>query len=179
MLYLDDDHVFSVEPPICKYWRLADLHDQRITLWHYTKREISESDVQIMLPAADQIIDTKYDIGQLLDMMINRILHYDSFLKYKVFDAGKSRKVCSTGVRVVYEHLRKTLNTQTPGTMTRLFSKYKDPAWALRPNVPDMNTQKRGVDVEATAPGHFANSHFFDDEFQLIAEYNYGEQIYP
>jgi hypothetical protein len=178
MLYMDDDHVFSVEPPKCRWWHLADFYDERITLWRYTKREITPADIQIMLPAALDIIGTDYDIGQLLDIMICEGLGYPNYLKYKIFDAGKGRKVCSTGVRTVYEHLRKTLNNQTPDTMARLFSKFKDPAWAQRPNVPDMNTQKRGVDVEATAPGHFANSHFFDDEFKLVAEFDWGEELY-
>ena len=80
---------------------------------------------------------------------------------------------------MAYEKVRKHLEAQGDNSMQRLFSTFKDPAWALRPNVPDMNTQKRGVDVEATAPGHFANSHFFDDEFKLIAEFDHGRQIFP
>ena len=32
--------------------------------------------------------------------------------------------------------------------------------------------------VEATAPGHFANSHFFADEFKLMAEFDNGRQLF-
>ncbi|MBW1810350.1 MAG: hypothetical protein JRJ87_19290 [Deltaproteobacteria bacterium] len=179
MVYLDDDHCLSVEPPKCRWWALADLYDERITVWRYTKRTFSDQEMEVMFKAAEELIGTKYDIGQLLDIMINEGLGYPNVLHYSIFDAAKSRKVCSVGARMAYEKVRKHLEAQGDNSMQRLFSTFKDPAWALRPNVPDMNTQMRGVDIEATAPGHFANSHFFDDEFELIAEFDHGRQIYP
>jgi hypothetical protein len=179
MLYLDDDHCYSLEPPKCRWWTLSDLHDTRLTVWRFTKRTFSDAEFQVMFEAAESMIGMKYDVGQLIDFMINEALGYENVLHYSIFDAGSSRKVCSVGVRVAYEQVRKQLEANGDTSMKRLFSSFKDPAWAERPGIPDMNTQKRGVDVEATAPGHFANSHFFADEFSLIAEFDNGQQLYP
>lgn len=178
MLYLDDDHCYSLEPPKCCWWTLADLYDTRLTVWRYTKRDFDASEFEVMRKSAESMIGMKYDIGQLVDFMINEALGYDNVLHYSIFDRGLHRKVCSVGVRVAYEAVRKFIEKDGDGKMKRLFSEFKDPAWAGRPGVPDMNTQKRGVDVEATAPGHFANSHFFADEFKLMAEFDNGRLLY-
>jgi hypothetical protein len=175
MLYFDDCYVFSVEPPKCRWWRLEELNDENISVWRYTKQGFSDHDIGIMCWAANQMIGHKYDKGQLVDFMINEALGYPDRLKYRILDAGKKRKVCSTGVRVCFEYLRKMM---PQSGRKRLFSKYKDPAHKLRPGAPFMNRMERGVDVEATAPGHFANSHFFDDEFELIAIFEYGRLKY-
>jgi hypothetical protein len=37
--------------------------------------------------------------------------------------------------------------------------------------------QFKGTDVEATAPAHFANSDFFQYEFELIARFSKGKEI--
>jgi hypothetical protein len=171
MLYLDDDHVFSVEPPQCRWWKLKELNDEHISVWRYTKQGFSDHDIGIMCYAARQMIGRKYDKGQLVDFMINEAMGYPDRLKYHIFESGKKQKVCSTGVRVCFEYLRKMM---PQSGRKRLFSNYKDPAYEQSPRVKHMNEKGRGVDVEATAPGHFANSHFFDDEFELIAIFRYG-----
>lgn len=180
MLYLDEDQILSVEPPRARWAKLADLHDDKITVWRYTKREFSDEDIDTMIQVADaELIGTIYDIGQLIDIAINRIMGYPHTIAYRIFDFSKYCKVCSVGVRVCYEALRKKLEAAGDNSMPRLFSKFKYDTWLSRPEVMEGNTELRGVDVEATAPAHFANSEWFDDEFEMVCQFDCGQQIIP
>jgi hypothetical protein len=180
MLYLDEDQVFSVEPPRARFAQLEELYEDTITLWRYTKREFSDEDIEVMHAAAAELDGTVYDVGQLLDIAINHIMGYPHAIHYKVFDFSKYCKVCSVGVRVCYEALRKHLEQQgAEPPMKRLFSSFKYDTWLESDIVMNSNTELRGVDVEATSPAHFANSECFDDEFEMVAQFDRGQQVYP
>ncbi len=179
MLYLDEEKLLSVEPPRARWAKLEDLYDDKISLWRYTKREFDDPDIDVMMDAASELIGTVYDVGQLLDIMINRLMGYPHTIQYRVFDFSKHCKVCSVGARVCYEKLRKHLEQNGDESMKRLFSKFKYDTWKSRPEIVAANTEFRGVDVEATSPAHFANSEWFDDEFELIAEFDHGQKTSP
>ncbi len=180
MLYLDEDKVFSVEPPRARFAKLESLYNDKISVYRYTKRDFEDDEIDVMMKAADELNGTIYDVGQLLDIAINRVLGYPHTIHYRVFDFAKYCKVCSVGVRVCYERARKYIEQKNGNEpMPRLFSKFKYDTWLERDVVMSANTEMRGVDVEATAPAHFANSEWFDDEFELVAEFDHGRRVFP
>ena len=179
MLYLDDEKILSVEPIHARWAKLQNFYNDRITVWRFSKRDLSPDDIKIMEQAAEPLIGTVYDVGQLLDIAINAVLGYPHVIKYRVFDFSQYCKVCSVGVRICFEHLRKTLNLYGHESFPRLFSTFKFDTWPMRLVVAEDNTECKGVDVEATAPAHFANSHDFDNEFEMVAQFDNGQQIFP
>jgi hypothetical protein len=179
MLYFEDTKILSVEPPRTRWAKLQDFYDDNITIYRYTKRELSAADMAIMREPAKDLIGSIYDVGQLLDMLINRLMGYPHTIEYRVFDFSKYCKVCSVGARVCFEHLRKKLKEQGDDSMQRLFSRFKYDTWEKRRVILAGNTEYRGVDVEATTPAHFANTDWFDDEFQRVAEFRNGQRLFP
>lgn len=178
-LYFSECDIFSVEPPKATLHHLRHFCLEPLSIYRYNKCQLDNSDIQVMWGVVHTIYGTKYDYGQLLDIMINTLLQYSDIRRLSIFDLGKSRKVCSVGVRVVYEYWRKWVeqnhsNTPKYRDVKKLFS-------SLNPNIPFPNPEyAQGftqVDVEMTSPAHFANSQYYGDEFRLIARFNNGEII--
>ncbi len=167
-LYFNEHDTFSVEPPRATYLPLKSYCLDNISIYRYTKRNFNKSDILIMEKACDELYGTFYDFGQLLDAVINRVLGYVHVIEYKIFDFGKDQKVCSVGIRMAYEKLRKAVEP----AMERLFNKLNPEKWT----VSQIEKFER-TDVEATSPAHFANSNYYNDEFKLIARFNMGERI--
>jgi hypothetical protein len=175
MLYFDVDKIFSVELPRAKWAHLNQYALDRLTVWRFTKFELGPEELKLMEDGARPIIGKTYDIGQLADIALNHLYDHPQEIRYKVFDWGEDLKVCSVGVRLAYEYMRKNL---PPGkTMKRLFSTFRYHAWAAADKVQKLNTFGKGVDVEATAPAHFANSDYFDDEFAFVAAFDRGKLL--
>ena len=183
MLYLDPDHTLSVQPMRAKWLTPADYCLHRISIWRFTKYPMpfTTNEIKVMRDYADEhLIDTIYDVGQLLDILINTILGYPNVIHYRIFDFGKKLKVCSVGVRTLFEQLRKVLDQNRRPSFDRLFRKLNPMApWPGGVFPQSRIPNQYGVDVEATAPGHFANSHYFDNEFELIAVFDQGWPVYP
>jgi len=183
MLYLDPEHTLSVEPPRARWLHPEDYCRGRISIWRFNKFPVpfAPGQVEVMKRHADEYLIGKiYDVGQLLDILINTILGYPNGLHYRFFDFSKKLKVCSVGVRVLYEKLRQHLEATGQPAFGRLFQKINP----LAPWPGGVFPQSRipgqyGVDVEATAPAHFANSHYFDSEFSLVAVFDSGWRVYP
>ena len=166
-LFFSELDTFSVEPPRATYIPLKSYCMDNISIYRYTKREFIKNDITIMGKACDELYGTPYDFGQLLDIAVNAILGYDNVIKFNFFDFSKSQKVCSVGARIAYERLRKDIEPK----MTRLFNKLNPEKWTEKQI---RNFTK--TDVEATSPAHFANSDYFDNEFKLVARFNYGKR---
>ena len=183
MLYLDPEHTLSVEPPRAKWLRPEEYCLDRVSIWRFTKFPVpfTAEQVAVMRQHADEhLIGKLYDVGQLMDIMINTILGYPNTLHFRIFDFSKKLKVCSVGVRVLYEKLRKHLEEAGQRAFGRLFQKINPLApWPGGVFPQSRIPGKYGVDVETTAPAHFANSHYFDSEFELVAVFDSGWRIYP
>lgn len=182
MLYLDPDHTLSVQLPRAKWCTPADYCRERLSIWRFTKHaRFTEDEIKVMRDYADEhLIGTTYDVGQLMDILVNTILGYPNVVHDRIFDWGKNLKVCSVGVRVLLERLRQVLDENGQPSFGKLFRKLNPLApWPggvfPQSRIPD----QYGVDVEATAPAHFANSHYFDNEFTLIAVFDDGWPVYP
>jgi hypothetical protein len=172
MLYLDDEHTFSVETPKAVYrslesYCLSDFFIYRVRLVD----EFTEQHLTKIQEATEEMLGEDYDYGQALDMFINRVLGYENQRRRSIFDMGRSRKVCSVGVRVAFEYLYQNQIRQPdsrPGKW--LFYKLNETKWPEK-----KITAYRGTDVEATVPAHFANSDLFDSEIEFIAHFKDGE----
>jgi len=183
MLYLDPEHTLSVQPPRGRWLTPADYCQERIAIWRFTKYPMpfTPGEVTVMRDYAEMhLIGKLYDVGQLLDILINTILGYPNVIRYPIFDFGKQLKVCSVGVRVLFERLRQVLEDTGRPAYDALFRKLNPLApWPGGVFPQSRIPNQYGVDVEATAPAHFANSHYFDNEFELVAMFDGGWPVYP
>jgi hypothetical protein len=180
MIYFDEDHVFSVQPPKPLYLKLSEcLKDKEIiSVYRYTKKELNDWDIRQMRDACDKIIGANqpYDIGQLMDILIDGIAGYPYKKKFSLFDSGKWSMVCSVGGASVYNFLRHQLWFIQHYDMKQLFSKLNPEAWS--PAFVKKFNKKHYWDIDRTSPANFANTNtHFDNEFELIGEYLLGNKI--
>ncbi len=173
VMYFGEAALFSVQPPHADMIKVRDLCLEKLTVWRFTKRKLKKNDIDIMKEAVAQMYGTEYDYGQLVNILINRILGYPQTRIVSWMDLGRTRKVCSVGLRVIYEHLRKELEKKGKG-FEKLFQKLNP---KLELHDPFYRDNFHGVDVEMTSPAHFSNSCYFDNEFALVAEFDLGKLI--
>ena len=174
MLFFDKDSTFSVEPPKATFKPLLKFCLSNISIFRFKLITLAPEDITIMKKAAEKMDGTKYDYGQLLDIAINHIMGYEHQRPLTIFDFSRKRKVCSVGIRVVYEYLYQKKYRPEQVTEKWLFDKLNPEKWKSG------DIEKfRGTDVEATSPAYFANSNYFQNEFKLIARFNNGVQIFP
>ncbi|MFO7889723.1 MAG: hypothetical protein R6V04_05215 [bacterium] len=175
MLYLDKTFTLSVEPPktIKKDLKKYCLND--ISIYRLKKTALTKDSITILRQGAEKLVGTVYDVGQLLDIAINGMLGFEHTFKIKIFDFGKKKKVCSVGVRAVFEYLyQQKIKKPDDKRETWLFNTINPQKWPE-----DVVKKYNGTDIDATTPAHFANSDYFDNEFKLIARFKNGLQIYP
>jgi len=173
MLFLDEEHTLSVEPPKAILKPLKKYCLSNLSIYRLREMELKSEHIAKLKEAAEQIKGSDYDYGQLLDILINGIMGYEHQRRLSFFDFGRTRKVCSVGVRAAFERLYKTMiNPDGEPPNKWLFDKMNPDKW------PEEKIKNfKGTDVEATAPAHFANSDFFRSEFELIARFSGGEKI--
>lgn len=140
MLYLDPDHTLSVQVPRAKWRKPVDYCRDRISIWRFTKYPLpfTADEIQVMRDYADvHLIGTFYDVGRLLDILINTTLGYPNVLHYKIFDFGKNLKVWKYRVVCAYVEARANRNARTTKPI-RLFILF--PPW-LRAFNPERQTR--------------------------------------
>ncbi len=183
-LFLEPLTVLSVEPPRATYLRIRNFCLDKITIYRYTKwPKFDAKDIEMMAEFYKPIWHTKYDYGQLIDILINTLFYDDpDTQKVKIFDHAKTEKVCSVGVRVVYERWIKWKNESLPAgkKLEKLFRRL-NPKFENVGHVKDKyfsaKRERPGVDIEMTTPAHFANSDFFSNEFERVALFEQGERV--
>jgi hypothetical protein len=175
MLYFDKDNTFSVEMPKATLKPLREYCLSNLSIYRLRLKKLAPDLVKTLKTAAQRMVGEDYDIGQLLDIAINDLLGYDHQRPLTIFDFGRKRKVCSVGVRVAFEYLyKKRIKTESSRPGKWLFYKLNPKKWP-----PEAIKNYKGTDVEATSPAHFANSDYFSNEFELIARFENGKQVFP
>lgn len=175
MLYLDKDNTFSVELPRATMKPLQEYCLSNLSIYRLRLTELTQDFVDTLKHAALKMVGEDYDIGQLLDIAINDILGYDHQRRLTFFDFGRKKKVCSVGVRASFESLyKKKIKTENSRPGKWLFYELNPEKWTQK-----QIQEYRGTDVEATSPAHFANSDYFCNEFELIARFEGGKQLFP
>lgn len=175
MLFFDEWDTFSVELPRAKVKPLHEYCLSDMAIYRLKLIELSSENIDCMMDAADRMIGTEYDIGQLFDIALRGILGYDQDRPLSVFDFGRKRKVCSVGVRVCFEHVyQKMIKASIPDAPAGkwLFRSLNPDKWP-----PSEIDKYKGTDVEATAPAHFANTDYFQNEFEFVARFIDGKRI--
>jgi len=167
---------FSIEPPRATFIPLEDYALDDIAIYRYTKKELTDKDIGIMIKATLPMLGTKYDYGQLMNIAVNTILGYPYDEKVKWFDLGGKRKVCSVGMAVIFQKWRKVLESEG-FNVQRLFRNLNKKAWTEK-FIKDFKKLNRW-DVENTFPAMFAlTKTHFDGEFELIIKMNKGRVQY-
>lgn len=166
---------FSVEPPKTTLITTESFAMDKISIYRYTKKQITQDDIKILLEATIPILLTKYDVGQLIDIAINQILGYPYDEKIYWFDFGTKYKVCSVGAGAIYQKWRKILEAK--GTIIpRLFSKLNPNRWS-QDFIQKFKDNGGRWNIENYYPALFSNSDMFDNEFKLIVSMNKGKII--
>lgn len=170
MMYLGNDKTFSVELPkaVIKPVEEYCISDMSIYRINY---KLSPDMIHDLRVHASVMEGENYDVGQLLDIAINGILGYNHLRKVKAFDFGSKNKVCSVGVRALFERLNQEYKIAHGKKW--LFYSLNPIVW----HESDISEYK-GTDVEATTPSHFANSHLFCREFKLVARFKNGKRTF-
>lgn len=141
MMFFDENQTFSVTYPKAKWEKWGHIKGQDYAIFRMKGVEFVGRYMGVMYASAGQMVGTRYDIRQLLDIAINRILGYPRGHWLRIFDAGLARNVCSVGVRTLHEALRK-------------WSKEKF-GHELFPRLFTIDGEK--LHVERTAPAHYSN----------------------
>jgi len=175
MLFFNEKNTFSVELPKATFKPIQEYCLSNMSIYRCKMVEMTTENVDSMMDAAKIMQGSDYDIGQLLDIALREILGYTQDRPLRFFDFGKKKKVCSVGARVCYEHLyikkiKPSLDNPPPGKW--LFHSVDPEKWSK-----DFAGSYKGTDVEATAPAHFANTDYFQNEFELIARFDNGHRI--
>lgn len=144
-LYFDDDHIFEVTFPKSQWTTLQNIANEDLRILHYVPFEFKQSEIDMARFVASPLLGKWYDVLDLLAFYIAHVYSHSPEQENVISDlvgVGKGNLVCSSGVRSVYEGLRKRLEAQNDMRMKRLFPK------------PD------GSDtlIEMTTPSHFDNS---------------------
>jgi len=174
MLYIDPEYTFSVELPKATVKPLEDYCLSDMSIYRLRNKVLTRDEIDRMFLTSLSMCGENYDVGQLLDIAINNVLKYVGGLRrLKIFDFGEKKKVCSVGVRVVFEKLHQQLNPQA--NKKWLFRELNLDSWPSDSIINIANY--KGTDVEATSPAHFANSDLFGHEFELIAKFKNGVRV--
>ncbi|MBN1348382.1 hypothetical protein JXJ21_03170 [candidate division KSB1 bacterium] len=175
MLYFDKMNTFSVELPRATLKPLQEYCLSNLSIYRLHQVELTTEYIETLRQTALDLVGENYDLGQALDIAINFIMGYDHQRRLKIFDLGRKKKVCSVGVRVAFEHLYQArIKTKDSPSGKWLFDSLNPEKWSAK-----AIDKFDGTDVEATAPAHFANSNLFSREFELVARFNGGKQIFP
>lgn len=134
---------------------------ETISVYRYIKTPIN---VDKILEMAEKIVYSKriYNIGLLLDDLINTYIGNANKNDFHVFDFGNLNFDCSAGVALCYDY------ALSGDGLPTLFQKY---------NMNDFNKKHikgPGWDIKNTFPCMFANSGMFDNEFMFVGKYING-----
>lgn len=175
MLYLDKDNTFSVELPRATMKPLREYCLSNMSIYRLRLTDLNKELTDAMKAHAEPMVGEGYDIGQLVDIAIHELLEYEDERYLRFFDFGRKKKVCSVGVRAVFEKLYQShIKTKETTHEKWLFYELNPEKWSQK------EIEKyRGTHVERTSPAHFANSDYFCNEFELIARFEGGKQVYP
>jgi hypothetical protein len=187
MLDIDNQCIFEVTVPRSRFVSLRDISLEDIRILRFTPRILTSDDIHVMLDAAQRIVGKKYDYLQLVGFLMHQILDYPRE-PFTLFDQGPERKVCSTGVAALFNHLRKVLDEHGGDTIPRLFDIVDVDVWKDRgvfDNIdqcldPDATP---GVDsirtpIERVTPAHFENSSYFQNEFWEVVRFKNRHKYY-
>jgi len=162
-MYFGDDEVFSTTFPRVKWETLEQRIRMKFTLYRYAWATYTDKHIEIMRSVAKDLIGSDYDVGDLFDIMVCKILGYDSVRRVRLFEFSRKQLVCSTSVRTIQEKLRKTLEREDDFSFKRLFNSLNPDKWT--PKQVERFTQ---TDVEMTTPAHYANSAWYSGEFERV-----------
>lgn len=141
MLFLGPDRILSVTYPETKWERWAEVSKREWSVYR-PAFALDGADVDVMWSAAQRMIGSHYDVGQLLDIALNKILGYNVSTWHRLFDQGARRNVCSVGVRTCFERARQV----------------KEAAGIEPPFRVLFEKDGQKLHVERTCPANFANT---------------------
>jgi len=174
MMYFDDNHTFSVQPPVPKWLSLSDYCEEEVSIFRWNLvRPLRSYDVSLLYEGAEKIIrDGKgYDIGQLVDFLISSIAGYPFDDTIKWFDQGKGRMVCSVGTAFVTAYFRHKLFELTGEDLPQPFKTLNPKAWSKK--FQERFNKEGHWDINRTFPACYANclTHFQND-YKLVASFD-------
>lgn len=123
-VYDNDGKMLSVTHPrvIWEWFQDEKVQRKRPVILRPTFAEFIAGDIKAGREAAEKLIGTKYDVGQLIDIFLNGLMGFPLGEYARVFDAGQLLTVCSGGVGAVYEAMRRAHEAHWGAAWPRLFN---------------------------------------------------------
>lgn len=178
VIYFNKNKIFSVHPPKAEFITLDELieNSKQITVYRYNASEFEQKDINYIEKECNKFVkeEKEYDIGQLVDILMNTIAGFPYKYKVKWFDQGRGNKVCSVGVAAMFTKWRHWAKKQNKNRkIPRLFSKLNKKAWSKR-FIKKFEKNGGKWNVEETFPANFANTEqMFNKEFKKIYTIKY------
>lgn len=190
---------YEATDPCATTFCLNDRSLEHLRILRYRYRRFTEDDIAIMVRGAREVVNMrqqpdgswkgdKYDYGHFASFIIWKLLGYPENAT-PLLDQGETRHICSVYIRAIFEYLRKVRTAEgKPEYLPRLFNIGDLTMWRLAgklahahpKNLPVLVGESDGFEnvsktpVEWTWPACFDNSHYYSNEFELIAEFKNG-----
>lgn len=169
MLYFDDEHIFSMEPPKAKYRKLDEFNNEEIlSVYRYVNFELGNNEILQLRNYADEFIGQEYDIGELIDIAEMELLG-KPYEYQNLFGITGYNVVCSVAVGKIFNKLL-----------------LKKGCYKLFQNIQEENFNPAFFDGEYKGewseycyyPCMFANSQtHFENEFGTIGRFKKFEEV--
>lgn len=164
---------FSDEPPVATLIDLESFCMDDIRVYRYTKRDFEPLDIDLFCQGALQLLGTKYDVLQLINIALN-VLGREPFQELShVFDMGTSKKVCSVADAFIDEFHRDNLEKIAGIKLPRNYGKLNPKGWTQEFIDSFYDLRRRVMagkwDIESTFPANVENTQtHFDGEYKLV-----------
>jgi len=201
-LYDGDDKRFDPSAPLfyeatdprTRTFCLNDRSLEHLRILRYRYHRFSRDDIAVMVATARKIANMhrqpdgswqgdEYDFGHFFSFLLWDIMGYPRDAT-PMLDQGETRHICSCYVRAILESLRVHYESiGKPEVFPRLFNIGDLTMWKLAGKLDHVKTGLTGNDgsteifktpLDWTWPACFDNSHYYSNEFELIAEFKDG-----
>lgn len=181
---IHSEWIFEVTEPVAQMVSLYSIALEDIRILRFIPKILESNDIHVMRHAANRIVNSEYDEGQLFDFLLHQILGYPKE-PFTLFDLGNDRTVCSAGVATLFNYLRKELGDNS---FPRLFDIVDTEIWkkngvynnidqCLDPNARPGFDRIR-TPIERVTPAHFENPEYFQNKFKEVARFKNGKRYY-
>jgi len=189
-IYFDPDHILNVVFPRSKWDTLQETTYFNFSVYRVKNANFTQDDANYMIQQLEEsrpytdskgdryemkVIGDRYDLGDLLDFLVNDMLGSRNHIKFHPFDFSKSEKVCSVACAIVLESLRRKLKSEERPVYEPLFQKINEEHFLkYSPNGEDIVGEYKknpSIELDSIRPSFYANTpEFFAGELEKVME---------
>lgn len=189
-IYFDPDHILNVIFPRARWDTLQETTYFNFSVYRVKNTDFTREDANYMIQQLEErrpytdakgdryemkVIGDRYDLGDLLDFLVNDMLGSRNHIKFRPFDFSKSEKVCSVASAIVLESLRRKLKSEERQSFEPLFQKINEENFLkYSPNGEEIVGEYKknpSIALDSIRPSFYANTpDFFAGELEKVME---------